>query len=63
MSTQEWAEKFHKLIIRQFEKWKVCSSFIDNICADLTDMQLNLIKGLIFYYVLLMCIVNKGGSF
>ena len=35
------AEKLHKPITRKFEKLKVPSSFIDNICgAELVDMQL-----------------------
>ena len=38
---QQLAEKLHKPIIRKFEKWKVHSSFIDNIWGtDLADMQL-----------------------
>ena len=38
---QELAEELHKPIIRKCEKWKVYSSFKDNIwVADLPDMQL-----------------------
>ena len=41
MSNQELAEELNKPIIRKFEKWKVYSSFIDNIWdVDLADMQL-----------------------
>ena len=35
------SEIMQKSVTRKFEKWKVHSSFIDNIwSADLTDMQL-----------------------
>ena len=38
---REIAEELHKPIIRKFEKRKVHSSFIDNICGtDLADIQL-----------------------
>ena len=41
MSNQQLAKKLHKPIIRKFEKRKVYSPFIDNICgADLADMEL-----------------------
>ena len=41
VSNQELAKELHKLIIRKFEKQKMHSSFIDNICAaDFADMQL-----------------------
>ena len=41
MLSQGLAEELHKLIIRKFEKQKVHSSFIYNICcADLADIQL-----------------------
>ena len=37
---QELAEEWHRLIIRKFEKRKVCSSFKDNIWGSgLEDMQ------------------------
>ena len=40
-SNKELAEELHKPIIKKLEKWKVYSSFIDNIWgADLADMQL-----------------------
>ena len=36
---QKLPEELHKPVIRKFEKRKVHSSFIDNICrADLADM-------------------------
>ena len=60
-SNKELAEELHKPIIKKFEKWKVYSSFIDNIWgADLADMQLisNYSKGIHFYYVLWTFIVN-----
>ena len=41
LSNQELAEELHKLFTRKFEKYKVYSSFKDNIWgADLVDMQL-----------------------
>ena len=41
MSDQQLAEELHKPTIRKFEKRKVHTPFIDNICSvDLADMQL-----------------------
>ena len=41
MSDEQLAEELPKPIIKKFEKRKVQSLFIDNICgADLADMQL-----------------------
>ena len=41
ISNKELAEELHKPIIRKFKKWKLYSSFIDNIWgADLADRQL-----------------------
>ena len=41
MQNKELAEELHKPVIRKLGKWKVHSSFIDNIWdADLADMQL-----------------------
>ena len=57
MPNQELAEELHNLNIRQFEKQKVHSSFIDNFWgADLADMQLisKLMKKLVF----LLCIID-----
>ena len=57
MANQESAEKLHKTTIRKFEKWKLYSSFKDNIWdSDLADMQLisKLNKGIPF----LLCISN-----
>ena len=57
MPNQELAEELHNLNIRQFEKRKVHSSFIDNFWgADLADMQLisKLMKKLVF----LLCIID-----
>ena len=66
MSNQQLAEELHKLIIRTFKKRKEHSSFMDNVWdADLADMQLisKLNKGFVFYYVLLISIVNIHGLF
>ena len=57
MANQESAETLHKTTIRNFEKWKLYSSFKDNIWdSDLADMQLisKLNKGIPF----LLCISN-----
>ena len=41
LATQELAAKLHKPIMRKFEKRKVYSSFIDNICdANFADINL-----------------------
>ena len=41
ISNKELAKELHKLIIKKFNKKKVQSPFIDNICgAHLADMQL-----------------------
>ena len=41
MLNQQLAEELHKLIIREFEKCKVYSSFKSNLsCFDLADIQL-----------------------
>ena len=52
MSNKELAEELHKAIIRKFNKRKVHSPSIDNICVDdLTDMQLisKFNKGILFF--------------
>ena len=57
MANQESAETLHKTTIRKFEKWKLYSSFKENIWdSDLADMQLisKLNKGIPF----LLCISN-----
>ena len=57
MSNQELAEELHKPIIRKFEKRKVHSPFIDNICgAGLANMQLinKLNRGIRF----LLCVID-----
>ena len=54
---KELAEELHKLIIRNFKKRKVLSSFIDNIwAADLADVQLinKFNKGICF----LLCVID-----
>ena len=56
----------HKSFIRKFEKIKVHSPLKDNILgADLADMQLisKFIKGIRFYYVLMIFLVNIHGLF
>ena len=62
---EQLAEELHKLITRKFKRREVYSAFKDNIwAADLADMQLmevNLIKDLDLYYVLLIFIVNMLG--
>ena len=76
LPNQELAEELHKRFNRKFEKWKVCSSFEDNIWgADLGVMSLisKFNKGsslllnkkscllCVYYYVLLIFIVNVHG--
>ena len=40
MSSQQLAKELHKPVIRKFEKWKLHSSFADNISGvNLADMQ------------------------
>ena len=54
MPNQQLAEEIYKLVIRKFEKRKVCSSFTDNIWgADFSDMQL-ICKGFRF----LLCVID-----
>ena len=58
---EQLAEELHKAIIRHFEKQKVRSSFKNNIWgADLANMHLvrKFNKGFVFYYVLLIFLVN-----
>ena len=57
MQNQQLLEELHKPIIRKPEKWKVYSSFKDNIWgADLTDMQVisKFDKGFRF----LLCVID-----
>ena len=57
MSNQEIAEELHKPVITKFEKWKVHSSFRDNICgADLVEVHLisRFNKGICF----LLCVID-----
>ena len=57
ISNKELAEELNKPIIRKFEKRKVHSPFIDNICcANLSDMQLisKVIKGFRFF----VCVID-----
>ena len=63
---QQLAEEHHKPIIRKFKKRKVHAAFKDSIWgADLADMQLlnKYNKGIKFYYVLLIFLVNMLGLF
>ena len=62
ISNKELAWKLHKPIIRKFNKWKVHSSFIDNIWgANLVDMQLisNFNKGFRF----LLCVIDTYSKY
>ena len=66
ISDQHLTEELHKPIIKNFNKRKVHSTFIDNTwSADLADTQLisNLIKVFIFHYVLLIFSVNTHGLY
>ena len=58
---EELEKEVHKPITKSFEKWKVHSSFINNIWgANLADMQLfgKFNKGINFYCALLIVLVN-----
>ena len=60
ISNQELAEELLKPILRKFRKWKVYSSFIDNIWdADLADMRLLSNKGICF----LLCAIDIFGKY
>ena len=66
MSDEKLADELRKSIIRKFNKQKVNSPFMDNICAaDLGDVQLikKLYKGIRFYYVLLTFLANMHELF
>ena len=66
ISNKELAEQLHKPIIRNFNKRKVHSPFIDNIWgADLADIQLisKFSKRLSFCCVLLVFVLNMLGLF
>ena len=66
ISNKELAEELYKPVIRHFNKRKVHSAFIDNICGPhVADMQLisQFNKGFRFYYALLIFIANMFGSF
>ena len=57
ISNKGLAEELHKPIFRKFEKRKVYSSFIHNICcADVADMQL--ISKFDIGIRLLLCVVD-----
>ena len=64
ISNKELGEELYKPIIRKFKKIKVHSPFIDNIWgAGPADMQLisKFNKGICFFYVLLIFLVNMHG--
>ena len=64
--SKQLAEELQKPIIRNFKKRTVYSGFKDNIWgADLADMQLirTFNKGLDFYCVLLIFLINMLGIF
>ena len=60
------ANELHKPTIRKFEKRKIVSSFRDTIWGiDLANMQSlsKYNKGIKYYYVQLICLVNMHGLF
>ena len=66
LRNQQLVDELHKPNIRKFQKRKVYSSFKDNIWGvDLADMQLisKYNKGIRYFYVLLICLVNMLGLF
>ena len=63
---EQLAKELHKPVIRNFEKRTVYSRLQDNICGvDFANMQLisKFNKGLDFYYVFLIFLVNMLGLF
>ena len=57
ISNKELAKELHKPVIRKFNKRKVHSPFVDNICgADVADMQL--ISKFNKRFRFLLCIIN-----
>ena len=65
-NNEKLAQELHKPVIKKFERRTVYSAFKDNIWgADLADMQLisKFNKGLDFYCVLLIFLVNILGLF
>ena len=63
---QQLAEQLYKPIIRKYEKRKVHAAFKDNIWgADLANIQLlsRYNKGIRFFYMLLIFLVNMLGLF
>ena len=57
ISNKELAKELHKPVIRKFNKRKVHSPFIDNICgANVADMQL--ISKFNKRFRFLLCIIN-----
>ena len=62
MSNQQLAEELYKLIIRNFEKHKLCSSFKDNICGVyLADIQL--ISKFNRGFRILLCLIDVYGKY
>ena len=66
LQNEQLAEELHKPIIKNFKKRTIYSSFKDNIWgADLANMQLisRFSKGIRFYCVLMIFLVNMHGLF
>ena len=66
MSDKKLVEELRKSIIKNFDRRKIHSPFIDNVRGvDLEDMQLmnKLYKRIRFYYVLLTFIANMHELF
>ena len=66
MPNQQLADELHKPIVKKFKKRKAYSSFKYNIyVVDLVDMQLlsTFNKGIGFYYVWLIFLINMHGFF
>ena len=66
ISSQQLAKGLRKPVIRKFEKWKLRSSFVDNISGvNLADMQLlsRFDKGIRFLKCLLIFSANTHELF
>ena len=64
ISNKKLVKELHEPITKNFNKVKLYSSFIDNICGEaLCSWYVNSMKDLDFYYVLLIFVVNMPGLF
>ena len=60
---EQLAEELHKPVIKKIKRRSVYSSFKDNIWGSRFSGYANLIREFVFYYVLLIFLVNIHGLF